>query len=50
LDDADEYFEAPIGDAVEGQTPAAPSTPAPAGAGAAAAEQLEVEGIDSLKV
>jgi len=30
--------------------PAAPSTPAPAGTGAAAAEQLKVEGIDSLKV
>ena len=50
VDDADEYFEAPIGNTVEGTTPAAPSTLAPAGAGAAAAEQLTVEGIDSLKV
>ena len=41
------YFEAPLGDAVEGPPPAALSTPAPAGA---ASEQLMIEVMMSLKM
>ncbi len=47
VDDAVEYFEAPLEDYVEGPPPAAPSTPAPA---AVATEQLTIERMMSLKM
>ncbi len=47
VDNAVEFFEAPLKDAVEGPPPAAPSTPAPA---AAATEQLRIERMMSLKI
>ena len=47
VDDAVEYFEAPLEDYDEGPQPAAPSTPAPA---AVATEQLTIERMMSLKM
>ena len=47
VDDAVEYFEAPLEDYDEGPQPAAPPTPAPA---AVATEQLTIERMMSLKM